>query len=169
MSTPQRSLQLPDLTNAKKGTALGALSRRQEALERRIAGHPYRRIARELGVSLNTAYKDVQRALGDLPAHLEQRTEHVRKIELARLDVVATSLWPKVLAGESSACAVYLKVAERRARLLGLDAPIRLEADVQAARPLMHLTDEELLKSFEDMRARKPKIVGQASTSPSYE
>ena len=67
VASSRRPPQVPDLTQAKKGTVLGAMNRRCQAFELRIAGLSYRRIARTLGVSTNQAFKDVQTMLGDLP------------------------------------------------------------------------------------------------------
>jgi hypothetical protein len=62
----------------------------------------------------------------------------VRELELTRLDAMLLPLWRRVQAGEEKAIDRALRIMERRARLLGLDAPTRGELsgpEGQAARP----------------------------------
>jgi len=46
-------------------------------------------------------------------------------LELERLDVMLLALWRRVQNGDERAIDRALKIEERRAKLLGLDAPIR--------------------------------------------
>lgn len=121
--------------------------RRAEAIKLRIAGMSMKTIADRLGYCSDiAAYNDIKRALA---AATTEPVEEMRQIELARLDV----LWQKammVLARQhlsvSNGRVVHLdgtpvpddapvlqaidrllKIQERRARLLGLDAPRQVE------------------------------------------
>ncbi len=93
-------------------------SRRQQALELRLAGAPYRLIADRLGVSLPVAWKHTQAALQQAP---HEPVQELRQIELARLDRLQTAHWPQALGGSADATDRVLKIMDRRARLLGLD------------------------------------------------
>ena len=86
LTAADRSPRPQDTTRAKKGTPIGAMNRRHQALELRITGLSFRRIASALGVSLNQAYKDVETALAEMPTQSGQRLEQTRRLELARLD-----------------------------------------------------------------------------------
>jgi len=60
--------------------------RAHRALELRIGGAQYRAIATTLGVSLQTAYADVQAELGRLDAASQAKVERLRQLEAHRLD-----------------------------------------------------------------------------------
>lgn len=54
------------------------------------------------------------------------REEYVQ-IEVASLNAAQAAIWPKVLRGDSVAVERYVKLSERRAKMLGLDAPTQTE------------------------------------------
>lgn len=111
--------------------------RRARAVELVKAGATYRDIAAHLKVSLRTAWKDVQRELERLAAETQHTTAIYRSLELQRLDRLQVALWNKALGGKREdgtviapdvgAVHAILKIMERRARLLGLDAPQQVE------------------------------------------
>ena len=100
---------------------LKAKDRKLRALELRLSGETFNSIAEKLGyASVSGAYKAVQTALKKT---LQQPADEVRKMEIERLDSLLSVMWPHRHKPE------YLdriiKVMERRAKLLGLDAVIR--------------------------------------------
>ncbi|MCK4302686.1 MAG: hypothetical protein KAY24_00415 [Candidatus Eisenbacteria sp.] len=108
------------------GTAIkkqGAAVRRPKELAFRIRGHSYREVAAEFGVSLATAYRDVQIAL-KTHAKLEAKlaADHLR-LELHRLDVAQEAIWSKVEDGGLGAVQTYISLSAQRAKLLALYAP----------------------------------------------
>lgn len=103
-------------------TPEGRLARRTQAMELRIRGLSYSEIAARLGISIATAYYDVQRSLVSLGKYNTHLTEQVREVELARLDLATQALMPGVVEGKLGPIEVMLKVMSRRAALLGLDA-----------------------------------------------
>jgi hypothetical protein len=78
-------------------------------------------------VSYQQAYRDVQDALGELKPLQDGKAERVRELELERWDRLILGLWPKARAGDEKAVRAVVAVMERRAKLLGLDAPTTLE------------------------------------------
>lgn len=94
------------------------------ALDLRLAGASYRQIALQLQVSVGTAFHDVQRMIHE---HAAEPAEEVRMQELARLDRLMLAHWPKAVAGDREATRMVLAIMDRRARYLGLDAPIRID------------------------------------------
>ena len=121
--------------------------RRKKATQMRQAGASYETIARTMGYkSASNAVQDVQRYLAETA---QEATAEVRAMELARLDM----LWQKAMAvlvrnhitvsngkvisvdGKNlvddgptlAAIDRLLKIQERRAKLLGLDAPAKHE------------------------------------------
>lgn len=102
--------------------------RRRKAIEMRIAGHHWQDIADTLHyASKGAAHTDVTRALEQAVAELAIPLEGYRQLELDRLDTMQTALWPKVLSGDTKAIDTTLRLMDRRAKLLGLDAPQRME------------------------------------------
>lgn len=101
-----------------------AARRQLQALQLRIEGKSFEQIKVEVGyASRGAASNAVQAALqrwGVEPA------AELRTLEMARLDAITDKLWPKIEAGNLGAISVYLQVAQRRARLLGLDAPAEM-------------------------------------------
>jgi hypothetical protein len=112
---------------AKTGQAEAAAARRQKSLDLRIAGARYRQIGAQLGVSYQTAYRDVQTALGELASLQSGKAEKLRELEVERCDKLTLALWPKARTGNEKAARAVLAVMDRRAKLLGLDAPTKLE------------------------------------------
>jgi hypothetical protein len=101
--------------------------RRIRALDLRREGYTYRQIGDSLGVSHVTSYKDVQKAMGELAKVETERAEAIRRIELQRLDGMWRGLWDGATSGDPASIRAALGVMERRAKLLGLDAPSKTE------------------------------------------
>ena len=100
---------------------------RKSALDLRITGMSYRAIAAELGCSVSKAYDDVSAALAKLEAESAEKAAEVRRIELDRIDVMLKGIWPEAEAGDARKIETALKLMERRAKLLGIDAPTKQE------------------------------------------
>jgi hypothetical protein len=103
------------------------LERQLQALELRKAGFTYRAIGDKLGVDHTTVYKDIQHELQRLAEQQRDSADELRQLELERLDMLLKGLEPMASVGNPGAVNSYLKVMERRAKLLGLDAPVRQE------------------------------------------
>ena len=104
-----------------------ALERRQQALELRKNGYDYKTIGKTLGVSAKTAFTYVQKCLEEIRENTRETAEDVLELELKRLDVAQAALMPKVQAGDTRAIDTLMRVQERRAKYLGLDAANKLE------------------------------------------
>jgi hypothetical protein len=130
-------------------TALTLSERNQRAAQMRLRGIDCQTIAETLGIALSTVYVAVDSAMKEVPF---ADADSLRKIELAHLDKaqskaleildkqhVAISASGKVVYTESGepvlddsvalkAVDSLVKVQGRRAKLLGLDAPTRVQA-----------------------------------------
>jgi hypothetical protein len=109
-----------------RGQAEGKIVRRQRALDLRIAGQRYRAIAAELGVNHVQAYRDVRAALAEINTKNHEKAEQLRDLELRRYDQLMSLLWTKCEAGDVQAARAVVALMERRAKLLGLDAPTKV-------------------------------------------
>jgi hypothetical protein len=112
--------------NRPKGEGEKKRDRAAHALELRIAGHSYRAIARALGVNERTAFHDVQDELARLEPVIKQKAERLRDLESRRLDRCTTVLDAALEDGDPRAVLASVRIMERRAKLLGLDAPLQV-------------------------------------------
>ena len=133
-----------------KGMAEGAQVRQEKALELRIAGGSYRQIGRQLGVSPKTAYYDVHTELGGLDTVKAGLAERLRDLELARCDRLTVALTQRANTGEPRSVFALVKVMERRAKLLGLDAPQKTDVRADADSHLLEWLDATKRRNREE-------------------
>lgn len=96
--------------------------REREALELRKAGASYDQIGQKLDVSRDTARAIVMKAMQSIKSECEESAEEIRDLELARIDSMLLGLWEKARRGDVAAVDRVLRLQDRRAKLMGLDA-----------------------------------------------
>ena len=119
---------------------LDTATRRVYVLNLRKAGMTYAEIAaatlRKFGEEQlpsgwdeRYAHKDVKRELDKLQAEIAESVDDIRQMELERLNDLLKGLWPQVAKSNPKLPAVdrVLRVMDRRAKLMGLDAPTKSE------------------------------------------
>lgn len=100
-------------------------AKRRQALDLRMAGVPYDRIATELGyANKQNARRVVLQALAENEA---ESVKELRTIEGATLDRAQRAIWPAVIAGDIEAVRALVRISAQRARLFGLYAPTKIE------------------------------------------
>lgn len=100
-----------------------AAERRRQALELRKAGATYDAIAQQLGYkSRDGAWRAIRSALKDV---CREPAEDVRDLEINRLDAMLLAIWQQVRNGNHGAIDRALRIMERRAKLIGLDMPMK--------------------------------------------
>ena len=109
------------------GRRLRGAECRARALELRKNGLTYEAIAQELGISLQYAHKTVSQALAALEKANAEEARHVRTLELERLETLFLKAFTRARKGDLGAIDRVLRIMERKAKLLGLDAPSRSE------------------------------------------
>lgn len=109
-----------------------------------LAGLSYRQIAEGLNVSVGTVASDVKRLLDRWKKEQVTIVDDVVRVEVQRLDRAMAAIWTKVQGGDLEAIDRMVKLMERRAKLLGLDAPKRVEEDLT-----LHTSHEEALQQLE--------------------
>jgi DNA-binding CsgD family transcriptional regulator len=126
--------------------------RRAKVLRLRIEQVPYAEIARQLGIKLSTAKSDYPRALEQLKLEQDAQASTARNVEQAKLDMLEaaavgvlrrrhiTVQHGKIVRDEDgqvveddapvlAAIDRLVRIAQRRATLTGMDAPVRIEVD----------------------------------------
>lgn len=129
-----------------------------KALQLRIQGMPYWQIAEELDADEVTVTGWVTTQLRGLRGEEVRNADVARQLHLERLDAMMQAAWPKALAGNESSASIVLRCMERSSKLLGLDAPqkvdithrLRLLAEAEG------LDYQELLAEANDVIKRLP-------------
>ncbi len=102
-----------------------AAERTRLALELRLAGHTYQAIADQFGYANRSGvYKAIAKAVRAIPA---EAAAELRVMELCRLDAMFVPHYRRAVTGNGDDTLKCLKIMERRAKLLGLDAPAKRE------------------------------------------
>lgn len=97
-------------------------------LELRRVGLTWQRIAEEVGYADHTgAYAAYKRAI---KRTMQQPADELRAQELDRIDRLQVAIWPNAMKGDTRAILTIVRLMERRAKLTGLDMPIKIEQDV---------------------------------------
>jgi hypothetical protein len=109
---------------------IGRSQRAAQALELRIAGLTFREIGKRMGFSEQRAHALVTEELSRLNAKRAEQAAAVTRLELERLDRLVKGVWVKAQAGDPAAQQCVLRCMERRAKLLGLDAPASAKVDL---------------------------------------
>jgi hypothetical protein len=104
------------------------LDRELQIIELRRAGATWEKIASAVGYAgASGAYKAYQKAA---ERTIRPKLEELRDIELDRLDRMQLAVWEKAKGGEYKAIQTVLAILDRRTRILGLDAPTKIQAEV---------------------------------------
>jgi predicted transcriptional regulator len=90
----------------------------------RLAGATYNEIARTMGLDPRTVRGYIER---ELETRVSPKVLEYRELESARLDRYLTKLERGVEAGDVKSIDTALRISVRRARLLGLDSPVRID------------------------------------------
>lgn len=117
--------------------------KRTRAWELRVRGWNIREIARELRVTRETAHRYLIRETEEMATRRRELADHYVDCSLDQIDTVLRRALDLLDAESDMAAAqVVLRAIERKARLLGLDAPTRIEATGAAGAPLVPTPDE---------------------------
>jgi len=139
---------------AEQQARVKAHDRMMKALEFRKAGLSYEEIAHRTGYKTpQAAWKAVQSALN---RSLKEAGEEVRTIELQRLDAMMLPLYARAKKGELGAVDRLLKILERRAKLLGLDAPVKSTADGTVTLTVQYVDKPKQNNGLSDLLANTP-------------
>ncbi len=140
---------------------------RQQCLALREGGASYAQIGRQLGVNKTTAWKHVTAALAEIEERNRESAQHVLELSLLRLDHMLLGIYPRAVAGAVKEIDRVLRIEARRADLLGLKAPQRLEVETyepqvrtEVVRALRRLPPEKLAQ-FRELTAEVERLVAE--------
>jgi hypothetical protein len=103
------------------------VAKEQEIVKLRRGGLTWDLIGERVKLSPSGAQKAYDRSLARVIA---DDVRAIRNLETERLDLAQSAIWGKVLQGDNPSIANLLRIMERRAKLLGLDQPTRIQAEV---------------------------------------
>ena len=118
-------------------------ARRAQALSLRLSGFSWEEIGRHLNISHQGAKSLVERTMDTATG---RQVEEMRSIENARLDKAQTAIWQRVLQGDDFAIDRFLKISAQRARINGLNAPMKVDLNVSVKHEM-----EQALGQLESM------------------
>jgi hypothetical protein len=122
---------------ASKAQQAVTAKRRANAIALKLAGMDFETIAERLGYSdPGAARKDFWRAVQKNRIEEKQAVDDLREVEGQRLDRLQAAVWAKAVKGDIKAVETVLKVISQRARLFGLDAPVKAEVSGPGGGPL---------------------------------
>lgn len=133
------------------GNRIDAAERQRKALEARKAGATYDQIARQLNYgSTSAAHKAVMTALRKT---IQEPADELRQLELTRLDALLIPVWGQAMKGSLPAIDRAIRIMERRAKLLGLDAPLKFDLAeiVKQVAEELGLTPDESAETLTDV------------------
>lgn len=127
----ERVIMMPEVERIKCDTKKPAVRSDPEgsALALRIAGWSYDAIATELNTSAQNVRNWISSELDRLHAMEISALDALRRLQLERVDAMLVGLWDKATAGDVKAVDAVLKLLERQAKLLGMDAPERVDVE----------------------------------------
>lgn len=128
-------------------------------LQRHLKGKSMRTIESELGIPLATCQRYKERALASLQM---PTVEEARREELERLEAIITAIWPSVESGDKDAIASYMKVSERKAKMLGWDKPIEINQTVTEISQQEMELKALLAQTERDMAIEEAKLKEEA-------
>ena len=138
--------------NKRKKTDPERKKRNKKILDLRIAGLSERAIAEEIGnISDTTVHKVINEALEQLNAKIMYRAGVIKRMELERLDRLYSALFAN--RNDPRVADTLLRIMERRARYLGIDAPVRTEQTNRQDGPVVVVKHDLTKLSIEELRA----------------
>ncbi len=149
---------MPRLGNGTPA-ALAFKEKQRIALKSRLAGFSYEEIAAQLGYkSTSSAYNAIQHAMKEI---IEEPAKEVRQMELHRLDWMLSRLYPAIERGDVKSVHAALAIMVRRARLLGLDMPLKIAPttlDGEEAHGGLILTPDEMIRRIRAIFERQQEL-----------
>lgn len=130
----------------------------QRILDLRASGMIQSEIAEELGLDRVEVSNRLVDALGQLHGELVRDVDSARTVALLRLERVLGASWPAAMAGGTEAVGNVLKILDRQAKYLGLDAAQKVDVSLYIKQMAQEydLDEAELEAEFVKIRPELP-------------
>ena len=159
-------VQRPSTSHTSPGS-IQLQHRRARALELRLAGKPFRAIAKELKCSPQTAFNYIVTIMEKtIP---RESAAQLLTLELQRYDALLETFMPKARRGDKQAAELVLKIEHERSRLCGLhprpNTPLifnaTLNAESDSGFELTFVRPDRITKKAaeQDRRAEAAKVI----------
>lgn len=133
------------------------LNRERIVVEERIRGKKYREIAqiiaREEGSPKPLCLAAISRLMSSAMAkqreHNIEAIEELRALELARLDKLIEGIWDNASTGDLDSIKQMLSILDRRYKLLNLEPPQRVDANIHTAWAHLVVSAQRRLQEIE--------------------
>lgn len=119
---------------------------------------------RPMYASRASAYKAVRRALQRDYATTTAERDELRQLQLAQIATALRAVWPRVLTagkGQDRAILSAVRLLDRQSRLMGLDAPTRIELTTELDAEI-----ERLVEQLAGIDAGDPQGVTRTADAP---
>lgn len=151
----------PEIKNFKDWKALSpqrqqevkanSLMRRQVVFILLAQGKGYSELAREFKVTPAQILEDGRRMARELAAAGVSELEYERQKAMFRLDQLTETYFQRALDGDIEAGTLLLQIESRRARLTGIDRPIKMKIDHTHRKAPVQITDAEFERRMMDL------------------
>lgn len=148
-----RRKQPPTAKSVNDAAHLATMENRAKVLDMKRAGFSLREMERAIGLDHTTCKRYLDEAMADLQAAQNEKAEAARAVELDRLDKLHMSIWANATGKDVSpdvrnaAIDRLVRIADRRAKLLGLDAPTKMDMQVSGN---VRLSYSQLVSELDD-------------------
>ncbi len=120
---------------------LSRAKRKAKVIDLYLAGNTYREIREETGLSLGIISRYINEAVEEANKAAQEGMRKIKRLEVMKIDRLIKAFWPKAIEADVQAASMVLKLLERKADMLGLDAPFRIE----------NMTNDELIKAIAEL------------------
>ncbi len=177
----------PDMTNPNTAERDTKTERRLQVAQLRKGGASIRQIAKALDVSPATVHGDLEVLREGWREEAQVATADHVALDLQRLDEWLMAIANAARSGEYRAIDTGLRIMERRAALLGLDAPKRIEQKVngqltvedfitstyerliEEERENPNISQTSVLARLQDPHVTTPPVEGEQRAAPATE
>jgi len=121
----------------------------------RLAGKSVRLIAKRFGLTVEEASKIIEERCAPLSASMRRQE---LQLDLERLDALQTVFHEAAMRGDVASAAVYIKILERRALVLGFDQPASTRVSpIEVTVAPQETSTDRIRRALEDLaRERLP-------------
>jgi hypothetical protein len=130
---PDNALTAKHAAQIVQFTELAERKREAQAVQLRLQGRSYHQIAEAMSVDYETAIRLVNTPLRESFKADEDKLDELRQLEVARLDKLWETWFPRASDDERpnmAAANFCLKIAKRRAELVGLDRETKINVNL---------------------------------------